>query len=111
MQQDAVYKHFVDDVKQQQHVTFDNNLKLTLDEIENKYAEEAEKSPPIPKSKISREKKKNRQDEKSLMSPVKSKPTTKNQPATTPPQVQYTPLPNKQPGQNILDGLISGGMK
>ncbi|MGZ8984453.1 MAG: hypothetical protein ACXW11_10945 [Methylotenera sp.] len=73
MQQDAVYKHFVDDVKQQQHAKFEQQLETTIDGIENEYAEEAEKSPPITKSKIASDKKKNRKAEKSLMSLVKTK--------------------------------------
>jgi hypothetical protein len=112
MQQDAVYKHFVDDVKQQQHVTFEENLETTLGGIENKYAEVAEKSPPIPKSKISREKKKNRQNEKSLISLMRTKPNTINQHAMASPKEQYTPHPNKQiSGNNVLDNLISGDKK
>lgn len=111
MQQDAIYKYLVDDVKQQQHVTFESELETTLDSIEIKYAEAAEKSPPIPKSKISREKKNNRKNEKSLMSLAITKSASKDQPAVTPPQVQYIPPPQNQLGLNILDRLISGGMK
>ena len=111
MQQDAVYRHFVDEKKQQQHVTFERELQTTIDVIENKYAAIAEKSPPVPKSKISREKKNNRKNEKSLMSLAITKSATKDQPAETPPQVQYIPHPQNQLGLNILDRLISGGMK
>ncbi|HYN53814.1 MAG TPA: hypothetical protein VES38_03835, partial [Methylotenera sp.] len=57
MQQDAIYKHFVDEGKQQQHVTFEQALETTINGIENEYATVAAKSPPIPKSKIAREKK------------------------------------------------------
>lgn len=112
MQQDATYNYLVDDVKQQQRVSFESELETTLDAIEIKYAEAEEKSPPVPKSKISREKKKNRKNEKSLMSTGITKPVTKDLPTTRPPQVQYTPQTNKQTsGQNILVSLISGGMK
>lgn len=112
MQQDAVYKHFVDDVKQQQHVTFEENLETTLGGIENKYAEVAEKSPPIPKSKISRDKKKNRKEERSLISLVKIIPNQINQNEITLPEETHTPRPNNQiSGQNILDSLILGNLK
>jgi len=111
MQQDAAYRHLVDDVKQQQHVSFESELETTLDAIEIKYAEAAGKSAAIPKSKIACEKKNNRKNEKSLMSFATTKTSTRDQPAIPPPQVQYTPLPNKQQGQNVLDRLISGGLK
>lgn len=112
MQQDAVYNHFANDVKQQQHVTFENNLETNIDAIDNKYAEAVEKSPPISKSRISREKKKNRKDERSLMSFIKTNSNEKIQNEMRPEKETYTRGPNIQiSGQNILDSLILGGLK
>lgn len=112
MQHDAVHKHFVEEVKEQLHTNFENELENTLNDIENEYAVVAEKSPPIAKSKITREKNKNRKDERALMSLVKEKPGEVMHSEVVHQIEAYIYQQNKQiQSQNILDNLISGGVK
>lgn len=112
MQQDANQKYFADEIKQQQHAKFEHQLEKTINKIENEYTEAVAISPPVSKSKITKDKKKNRTAERSMMSHSNTKMENLSKPAISPPYEAFTTRSKKQEeGHNILDDLFLGDLK
>lgn len=105
MEQDAIHKHLSDDQKQQQLTRFEDELSQTVITANYEYNKAKDSSPPIAKSRISRDKKHNRLQEKQQL----EYGFVKSNHLNTPSNELVTNHPtNNLFEKNILDEIILG---
>lgn len=111
MDDDAVYQFITKDQKQQQLSELEQKFEQSTNRAEAEYNLALKSSPPIPKSRISRDKKENRKQEKAHLAkynPIldESKPSAVSQHVHAP--ENHLDRETGQRHSNILDRLIAG---
>lgn len=112
MDEDATYKHYSDEKRRQQLAQFEEGLDHTIKVANYEYNIEKQSSPPIAKTRISRDKKKNRQLEKQIL-----KQGLLNVNNATSPINHESAIPQTQDiftnhdEKNLLDDLILGALR